>query len=218
MIGSTNGSVPSKPGSAPGTFQPGGCRHHVPKVASPVACLLTLARARTRTHTHTGINVSGASANPARTLGPAVVGGRYAPEIWIYLVGPTAGAAGAAAAHGLLRALAYQTASPGQDGDGVEYYRLVPPPPAPAPATVAGVDGDGYGYGYGYGCRKPSYATATSSSSTTTTTMPRAVWHAPGRGDRKGGEDDERVLLEDLNYFRSRKSYMEAHCAVMDGN
>ncbi|CAN8102683.1 unnamed protein product [Discula destructiva] len=74
-----------------------------------------------------GINVSGASINPARTLGPAFVNGSYVPEIWIYIVGPTLGAALAAGVHRLLTALAYQRANPGQDGDGMEYYRVVPP-------------------------------------------------------------------------------------------
>lgn len=35
--------------------------------------------------------VSGASLNPARTLGPAIVGGHYS-GLWIYLLGPPAGA------------------------------------------------------------------------------------------------------------------------------
>jgi aquaporin Z len=39
--------------------------------------------------------VSGASLNPARTLGPAIVGGHYS-GLWIYLLGPPAGALAAA--------------------------------------------------------------------------------------------------------------------------
>jgi hypothetical protein len=74
---------------------------------------------------HAGINVSGASVNPARSLGPAVVNNNYVPEFWIYFIGPTLGAATAAGIRHLLKALAYQTANPGQDGDGIEYYRVV---------------------------------------------------------------------------------------------
>lgn len=74
-----------------------------------------------------GINISGASVNPARTLGPAVVNRNFVPEIWIYFVGPVLGASVAAGVHCLMNALAYQTANPGQDGDGMEYYRVVPP-------------------------------------------------------------------------------------------
>lgn len=74
-----------------------------------------------------GINVSGASVNPARTLGPALVNANVVPEFWIYFLGPTLGAALGAGVHWLLTALAYQTANPGQDGDGMEYYRVVPP-------------------------------------------------------------------------------------------
>ncbi|KAK2614657.1 hypothetical protein N8I77_001463 [Diaporthe amygdali] len=72
-----------------------------------------------------GINVSGASVNPARTLGPAVVNNNYVSEFWIYFIGPTLGAAIAAGIRHLLKALAYQTANPGQDSDGMEYFRVV---------------------------------------------------------------------------------------------
>ncbi|KAH8780138.1 aquaporin-like protein [Diaporthe sp. PMI_573] len=72
-----------------------------------------------------GINISGASVNPARSLGPAVVNNSYVSEFWIYFIGPTLGAAIAAGIRHLLKALAYQTANPGQDGDGIEYFRVV---------------------------------------------------------------------------------------------
>lgn len=74
---------------------------------------------------YAGINISGASVNPARTLGPAVVNNNYVSEFWIYFIGPTLGAAIAAGIRHLLKALAYQTANPGQNGDGIEFFRVV---------------------------------------------------------------------------------------------
>lgn len=71
--------------------------------------------------------MSGASVNPARTFGPALVNHHYVPETWIYFIGPTLGVSIAAAVHVLLKALAYQTANPGQDGDGMLFYRLMEP-------------------------------------------------------------------------------------------
>ncbi len=46
--------------------------------------------------------VSGASMNPARSLGPAIVAGRF-DEIWIYLVGPCVGTVAAAVLYVWLR-------------------------------------------------------------------------------------------------------------------
>ena len=47
--------------------------------------------------------LSGASMNPARSLGPALVAGAWEGH-WLYWLGPIAGAAAGAAAYGLLRA------------------------------------------------------------------------------------------------------------------
>ncbi|KAF8725572.1 hypothetical protein HU200_020106 [Digitaria exilis] len=46
--------------------------------------------------------ISGASMNPARTLGPAIVVGRYA-GIWVYFAGPIAGTVAGAWAYNLIR-------------------------------------------------------------------------------------------------------------------
>ncbi|KAL6888199.1 hypothetical protein ACP4OV_009225 [Aristida adscensionis] len=58
-----------------------------------------------RTADHTGCRVmpvSGASMNPARTVGPAIVGGEYR-SIWVYIVGPVVGAVAGAWAYNLIR-------------------------------------------------------------------------------------------------------------------
>ena len=49
-----------------------------------------------------GRPVSGASMNPARSVGPALVSGQYR-SIWVYLVGPVAGAVAGAWAYNLIR-------------------------------------------------------------------------------------------------------------------
>ncbi|CAN6444664.1 unnamed protein product [Victoria cruziana] len=46
--------------------------------------------------------VSGASMNPARSLGPAIIGNRY-KSIWVYIVGPSLGAVCGALAYNLIR-------------------------------------------------------------------------------------------------------------------
>lgn len=46
--------------------------------------------------------ISGASMNPVRSLGPAIVSNRY-EGIWIYIVGPTLGAIAGAWAYNIIR-------------------------------------------------------------------------------------------------------------------
>lgn len=74
---------------------------------------------------HEGINYTGTSVNPARTLGPAVVNNNYVDNIWIFFVGPILGAGIAAGLYHLLKAMGYETANPGQDDDGLGFYRIV---------------------------------------------------------------------------------------------
>ena len=78
-----------------------------------------------------GINISGSSVNPARSLGPAIVGVAYNPEalkqIWLYILAPLlgAGAAGYLFKSGVLAA---ETVIPVR-GEGVSDV----PPAASAP-------------------------------------------------------------------------------------
>lgn len=66
--------------------------------------------------------------NPARTLGPAIVGNSFDGSTWIYFAGPFAGAVIAAGLYHLLKAMAFWTANPEQDDDGLDYVRVVPSP------------------------------------------------------------------------------------------
>lgn len=128
----------------------------------------------------TGINVSGASVNPARSLGPAVINRHFVPEFWIYFIAPTIGAILSVGVHWLLNALAYQTANPGQDGDGMEFYRVVAPVPSP--------DSDSYSINKDSYVNNPSY-----------TNFPRTAMTRLSSTQRQviGKEEDETVLLHE---------------------
>jgi len=70
--------------------------------------------------------VTGASMNPARSLGPALVSGQWR-DIWIYLVGPIAGAALGALAYQVIRRpspIAAIHADPPEEPDGARAVRL----------------------------------------------------------------------------------------------
>lgn len=72
-----------------------------------------------------GINWTGASLNPARTFGPSVILGEFAPYHWIYWLGPIMGAIIAAAFYKFIKYLEYESSNPGQDDDGIPFYRVV---------------------------------------------------------------------------------------------
>jgi aquaporin NIP len=68
--------------------------------------------------------VTGASMNPARSLGPALAAGRW-QDIWIYLVGPVAGALLGALAYQVVRAAPAAAPRPDPDhADGTRPLRL----------------------------------------------------------------------------------------------
>ncbi|CAJ2511626.1 Uu.00g072510.m01.CDS01 [Anthostomella pinea] len=64
-----------------------------------------------------GVYYTGGSLNPARSLGPCVVSGKWDAEHWIYWVGPGIGCAFALAFYKFIKMLEYEMANPGQDGD-----------------------------------------------------------------------------------------------------
>ncbi|KAL0930366.1 aquaporin [Colletotrichum truncatum] len=67
-----------------------------------------------------GVHFTGGSLNPARSLGPAAVNGKFPGYFWIYWLGPILGSLLACAMYTLLRWLRYYEVNPGQDGDGKE--------------------------------------------------------------------------------------------------
>ncbi len=72
----------------------------------------------------TGISTTGAGPNPARSFGPLVVPGNFAPYCWIYWLGPLLGAILAVTFHKLLKSIQYQTANSGQEDDRLDAYRI----------------------------------------------------------------------------------------------
>ncbi|ETS73517.1 hypothetical protein PFICI_14463 [Pestalotiopsis fici W106-1] len=66
-----------------------------------------------------GVYYTGGSLNPARSIGPCIVSGKFDPEHWIYWVGPGMGAIFAIAFYLFIKVLEYEMANPGQDGDEV---------------------------------------------------------------------------------------------------
>ncbi|EMD65875.1 hypothetical protein COCSADRAFT_170309 [Bipolaris sorokiniana ND90Pr] len=69
-----------------------------------------------------GVYFTGASLNPARSFGPAVVTGVWPGHHWIYWVGPLLGALLTVSFYKLLKLLNYSTANPGADSDGLEKH------------------------------------------------------------------------------------------------
>ncbi|KAF3941191.1 Aquaporin-2 [Dactylella cylindrospora] len=64
-----------------------------------------------------GVGYTGASLNPARSLGPAVASAHFEGYHWIYWVGPMLGALLATGLYKFLKLLNYETANPDQDVD-----------------------------------------------------------------------------------------------------
>lgn len=63
---------------------------------------------------------TGASCNPARSLGPDIVAGQFNGYTWIYYVAPYCSAVFVWAFYLLLKWLRYETAAEGQDDDGLD--------------------------------------------------------------------------------------------------
>lgn len=69
----------------------------------------------------TGIYFTGASLNPARSFGPAVITRDFPTYHWIYWLGPCLGSVAATGFYKLLLLLEYKTANPGQDSDDLHH-------------------------------------------------------------------------------------------------
>ncbi|KAL2121681.1 hypothetical protein VTJ04DRAFT_2136 [Mycothermus thermophilus] len=67
-----------------------------------------------------GVYFTGGSLNPARSLGPAVVGHSFPGYFWIYWVGPLLGSLLACGFYVLLKYLRWQDCNPGQDWNDIE--------------------------------------------------------------------------------------------------
>lgn len=61
---------------------------------------------------------TGGSLNPARSIGPDIVVGKFDNYHWIYWIGPLLGAFIAVLFYRLIKFLEYETANPGADSDG----------------------------------------------------------------------------------------------------
>jgi aquaporin related protein len=70
-----------------------------------------------------GVSFSGGSLNPARSFGPAVVGGGFVGYHWIYWVGPVLGACVSAGYYRFVKYFEYEEANPGQDSSGGAFRR-----------------------------------------------------------------------------------------------
>ncbi|KAF1841548.1 aquaporin [Cucurbitaria berberidis CBS 394.84] len=71
-----------------------------------------------------GVYFTGGSLNPARSFGPAVVLRSFPSYHWIYWLGPLLGAIVAVFFYRLIKALEYETANPGAEGNGHEAYHM----------------------------------------------------------------------------------------------
>jgi aquaporin related protein len=70
-----------------------------------------------------GVFFTGGSLNPARSFGPDVVLGTFDGYHWIYWIGPLLGALLAVLFYRFIKALEYDTANPGADGDGQDVHQ-----------------------------------------------------------------------------------------------
>lgn len=62
-----------------------------------------------------GVYYTGGSLNPARSLGPCVIAGKFQPEHWIYWVGPIIGTLVATGFYKIIKLFQYENVNPGQD-------------------------------------------------------------------------------------------------------